>query len=100
MILDGSFKYRISFSKLLLPGVLIIKLAKQAWEISKDLIRGYRVTKEIAKATDDSKREELEQNEQKVIAQEQEDKTKSQLLKIFEVLGIRASSDSASCNLT
>ena len=45
------------------------------------------MTKEIAKATDDSKREELEHKEQKATAKEQEEKTQSQMFKIFEVLG-------------
>ena len=87
VVIGGSFRYRISVSIVLLPGVLIVVMAKQAWEIAKETIRGYRVAKEIAKATNDSEREELEQNEQKTVAQQQQDKTDSQASKIYEVLG-------------
>ena len=70
-----------------LPGVLLIVMAYQGWQILKHTVRGYKVAKRLGQATNETEQRQMEEAEQKVAAQQQEDKSGFQLVKILEVTG-------------
>ena len=85
--MDGSFSDRIILFSLLLPGVLLLYMARQGWNILKQTIRGYKAAIRLGKATNETEQRQMEEEEQKVSAQQQEDKSNFQFFKIFEVTG-------------
>ena len=84
---DDSFGMRMIVSGSLLPGVSLLFMAFQGWETLKQTFRGFKAAKKLGKATNETEARELEEAEQKVAAQQQEEKSTFQFIKIFEVTG-------------
>ena len=84
---DGSFVSRMMFFGLLLPGVSLLVMAFLGLLTLPETVRGFKAAKMLGKATNETEARELEEAEQKVAAQQQEEKSKFQLIKIFEVTG-------------
>ena len=85
--MEGSLGVRLAMAGGLLPGVLIVLMIFFGWQVPKEMIRSYKSSKCIAKETDVTELKRLEKDEQKAVAQQQQEKSVSQLFKIFEVLG-------------
>ena len=85
--MDDSFGGRMMIFCLLLPGVLILFMAYQGWNILKQTISGYKAAKRLGRARNETEERELEEAEQKVAAKQQEEKSFFQFFKIFEVTG-------------
>ena len=84
---DGSFVSRMMFFGLLLPGVSLLVMAFLGLLTLPETVRGFKAAKMLGKATNETSARELEEAEQKVAAQQQQEKSEFQFYKIFEVTG-------------
>ena len=85
--LEPGVERRMIYFGLLLPGVSLLSMAYLGWNTLKETLRGYKAAKSLGKATNETSARELEEAEQKVAAQQQQEKSEFQFYKIFEVTG-------------
>ena len=84
---DDSFGDRMMYFGALLPGVSLLVMSVLGFFTLKETFRGFKAAKKLGKATNETEARELEEAEQKVAAQQQEEKSTFQFIKIFEVTG-------------